>query len=196
MFAGQTCNTAIRKSPLADRVFVGKLNVEGDKQANLDVHGGEHKAVYAYPSEHYPAWQEELERDDLSAGAFGENFTLEGLLESEVFIGDRFRIGDVLVEVTQPRVPCKNLAVRFRSPPIIRQFLHSQRSGFYLRVLQEGEVGAGDPIAREHRDAGSMSVKAIHTLFFFDRENTEGIRAAAQIPALSEEWRAQLAQRL
>jgi MOSC domain-containing protein YiiM len=196
LFAGQTFNTAINKSPVEGRVFVGALNVEGDKQANLEVHGGEHKAVYAYPSEHYPIWQKELGRGDLGAGAFGENFSVQGMLEDDVYIGDRYRIGGILVEVTQPRVPCKNLAVKFQSPAIVRQFLDSQRSGFYLRVLEEGEVGAGDPIVREVRDSKSLSVKAIHTLLFFDRENTEGIRAATQIPALSEEWRGQLARYL
>ena len=196
MFAGQTFNTAINKSPVEGRVFVGALNVEGDKQANLEVHGGEHKAVYAYPREHYPVWQEELGRDDLGDGAFGENFSVEGMLEDGVYIGDRYRVGGALVEVTQPRVPCKNLAVKFQSPAIVRQFLDSQRSGFYLRVLEEGEVGAGDPIVHEARDPKSLSVKAIHTLLFFDRKNTEGIRAATQISALSEEWRAQLAQHL
>jgi MOSC domain-containing protein YiiM len=195
-FAGQTLNTAIFKSPVEGRVSVGGLNVEGDKQANLDVHGGEHKAVYAYPAEHYSTWQKELGRGDLSAGAFGENFTVEGMLEDDVYIGDRYRIGSVLLEITQPRVPCKNLAARFQSPLLVRQFLNSQRSGFYLRVLEEGEVRAGDLIAREHRDPDSMSIKAIHTLLFFDNENTDGIRAATQIPALSEEWRSQLAELL
>jgi MOSC domain-containing protein YiiM len=129
-----------------------KFNLEGDKQADLSVHGGEDKAVYVYPSEHYAYWRKELPEIELPWGMFGENFTTEGLLEDTVRIGDRFRIGSAEVMVTQPRMPCFKLGMKFKRTDIIKRFLESGRTGFYLAVLQEGDVGAGDAIVLISRD--------------------------------------------
>ena len=191
-FHGVTVSSAIAKRPCGGPVMVRALNVDGDRQANLDVHGGEHKAVYAYPFEHYAYWREALGRDDLAHGQFGENFTVQGLLEEDVCIGDRYRVGRAVLEVTQPRVPCRNLAARMKNPEFPKLFLRSQRSGFYLRVIEEGEVSAGQSIERIEVGAEKMSVKEIHTLYFYDQDNIEGIRRALRVPALSNEWRGQL----
>lgn len=148
---GRRVWTAIFKAPVAGRVAVRRLNLEGDAQADLTVHGGAAKAVYAYPGEHYPLWREELGRPDLSWGAFGENLTLEGLVEADVAIGDRLRIGTAELIVTQPRLPCFKLALRFERRDIGKLFMASGRSGFYLAVAREGELAAGDPV--EHLPA-------------------------------------------
>jgi MOSC domain-containing protein YiiM len=148
---GRKVRTAIYKQPVEGRVAVGRLHLVGDAQADLTVHGGVYKAVYAYPSEHYPAWREELGRPDLPWGAFGENLTLEGLVETDVAVGDRLRIGTVELVVTQPRQPCHKLAIRFQRQDIGKLFWASGRTGFYLAVTQEGELGAGDAV--EHLPA-------------------------------------------
>jgi MOSC domain-containing protein YiiM len=137
-------STGIFKEPIAGRVMMRKLNLDGDRQSDLSVHGGPEKAVYVYPSEHYDFWKHELPDMDLPWGVFGENFTTTGLFETEVNIGDKFRIGAAEVMVTQPRMPCYKLGIRFGRADIIKRFLVSERSGFYLSVLKEGEVGAGD----------------------------------------------------
>jgi len=148
---GRVVRTAIFKEPVSGRVAVRRLNLEGDAQADLTVHGGAAKAVYAYASEHYPAWREELGRPDLPWGAFGENLTLEGLVEEDVAIGDRLRIGTAELVVTQPRLPCFKLALRFERQDIGKLFMASGRSGFYLAVVREGALAAGDPV--EHLPA-------------------------------------------
>src|SRR6516165_10285264 len=145
---GKVVRTSIFKSPVLGPVRVATLNLEGDKQSDLRVHGGVHKAVYVYPSEHYQFWRNEIPDLDLPWGVFGENFTTEGLLEEAVNIGDRFRVGSAEFVVTQPRMPCYKLGIRFGRPDIIKRFLHSGKSGFYFSVTLEGEVGAGDPIER------------------------------------------------
>jgi len=127
-------------------VKVGRLNLEGDRQADLTVHGGVDKAVYAYPSEHYPFWVEKYPDTEMPWGSFGENLTTEGLLESEVHVGDRLGVGSAEFTVTQPRFPCYKLGLRFGTQAILKTFLDSERSGYYLKVLQEGKVKAGDPI--------------------------------------------------
>jgi MOSC domain-containing protein YiiM len=143
---GQVVTTGIFKAPVDGRVPVRTLNLDGDRQADLSVHGGPNKAIYAYPSEHYDFWRSELPGMELPWGMFGENFTTEGLLEQAVNIGDQFRLGSAVAMVTQPRVPCYKLAAKFGREDIIKRFLASGRSGFYLKVVQEGEVGAGDRI--------------------------------------------------
>ena len=143
---GRTVTTGIFKEPVAGQVAVRRLNVNGDKQADLSVHGGLEKAVYVYPAEHYSYWQKELPAMHLPLGMFGENFTTEGVLEEGVNIGDRFRIGSTEVMVTQPRLPCYKLGIRFGRNDIIKRFMTSDRPGFYLTVLQEGDVTAGDTI--------------------------------------------------
>jgi MOSC domain-containing protein YiiM len=155
---GQVIQTSIFKEPVSGRVRVNRLNVEGDRQSDLTVHGGVDKAVYAYPAEHYPFWAEELSRPDLPYGVFGENLTTTGLNESNVCIGDRLRIGSAEFVVTQPRMPCFKLAARFERTDMVRRFLHSGRTGFYLAVSQEGEIGADDAISVIERHPEAMTI--------------------------------------
>lgn len=157
---GRTFTTGIFKEPVEGRVMVRTLNLDGDRQADLSVHGGLNKAVYVYPSEHYPYWKKELDGMELPWGMFGENLTTEGLTEDAVDIGDRYRIGSVEVMVTQPRTPCHKLAIRFERDDMIRRFLASGRPGFYLAVLQEGEVGAGDEIKLIGRDKNQVTISS------------------------------------
>jgi MOSC domain-containing protein YiiM len=142
----RTVRTSIWKTARAGRLRVRKLNIEGDEQSDLTVHGGPRKAVYLYPSEHYAFWQEQLPGMDLPWGAFGENLTTEGLAEAEVRIGDRMEIGTAEFEVTQSRQPCFKLAIRFGRGDMIKRFYASGRSGFYVSVVREGDIGSGDEI--------------------------------------------------
>jgi MOSC domain-containing protein YiiM len=143
---GRSVETSIFKLPVTGTVTARRLNLDGDRQSDLTVHGGAAKAVYAYPSEHYPYWRGELPDADLAFGAFGENFTTEGLLESELRVGDRLRVGSAEFAVTQPRMPCYKLALRFGRLDMVRRFHKSGRSGFYLAVVREGELTAGDEV--------------------------------------------------
>lgn len=186
---GREVRTGIFKEPVAGRIAVGRTNLEGDGQADLAVHGGVHKAVYAYPMEHYDTWKRELDRGDLSWGQFGENLTVEGMLEEDVCIGDLFRVGSASLEVSQPREPCFKLGIKFGSPAFPRKFLKSERSGFYFRVIEEGELGAGDSISRLRKDPARLSVREVFHLKMFDRQNTEGARRALAVEALSPSWR-------
>ncbi len=189
---GEIVGTGIFKEPIADRVMVRRLNIEGDRQIDLRYHGGEHKAVYAYPHEHYALWAAELGRDDLAPGQFGENLTTEGLLEDAVHIGDRFRIGGAVLEVTQPRVPCFKLGIKMGDAAFPKRFLQSMRSGFYLRVIEEGEIGAGDAVERIEVGPEAISVRALYHLRFRDPQNKPELQRALSIPALSKEWRREL----
>ena len=186
--------SGIVKAPVAGPVAVGATNLAGDGQADLSVHGGLDKAVYAYPHEHYGAWARELGRDDLAPGHFGENLTLEGLLEDEARIGDVFLMGTALLEVSQPRVPCFKLAIRMGDPAFAKPFLRSGRTGFYLRVLAEGVVRAGDPVTRERSADGSMSVRAVAALLG-SGASADGLDRGAALAALPREWRESFAQR-
>ena len=186
---GNTIHTGIFKVPVKGRVVLRRLNLDGDGQADLAVHGGIDKAVYAYPNEHYQFWRRELLRDGFTYGQFGENFTVEGMLEDAVCIGDVFRVGTAVVEVSQPRVPCFKLGLKMGIPTFPKQFLASERSGFYLRVLQTGEVCAGDAIERVKVEPTSLTVKAVHHLLYFDSSNLEGIHEVLSIPALAASWR-------
>ena len=182
--------TAIFKDPVEGRVNVNTLNVEGDAQADLEVHGGPSKAVYVYPSEHYAAWRGELDDMDMPWGIFGENLTTEGLLEDQVRIGDRFCIGTTTFQVTEPRVPCYKLAVRFDRPDILRLINQTGRTGFYLRVLEEGVVEAGDDIDVLGQDPGEVTVANITSLHRgSEKTNAELMRQAISIAALGESWR-------
>ena len=158
--------TGIFKEPVAGRLRLRRDNLEGDEQADLRVHGGRDKAIYVYPSEHYAFWRAELVDVPMTYGMFGENFTTEGLDETTVCIGDRFRIGSALVQVTQPRVPCYKLAVRFGRPDMPQRFHASGRCGFYLAVLEEGEVGAGDVWERIGREKNALSVHESYRRYF------------------------------
>jgi MOSC domain-containing protein YiiM len=189
--------TSIFKEPLPGRVRVTKLNVDGDQQSDLAVHGGIHKAVYVYSSEHYAFWRKELPGVDLRWGMFGENFTTEGSLgDQNVFIGDRFRIGSAEFVVTQPRMPCFKLGIRFGRPDIIKRFLHSGRAGFYLAVLQEGEIAAGDSIELLARDQRGITVAEIVNLYTADAGNQDLLRRVSELSALPESWRNYFRKRL
>jgi len=192
---GRTVLTSIFKTPINRRLRVTSLNFEGDEQSDLSVHGGVDKAVYVYPSEHYEYWRQELSQTDLAWGAFGENLTTEGLLE-DVRIGDRFRIGSAEFVVTQPRMPCYKLGIRFGRPDILKRFLQSGRTGFYFSVSQEGEVGAGDPIAPIAQADEGLSVAEVVKLYTVDSENQDLLRRATRSSALSESWRDYFRKRL
>lgn len=163
---GKPVFTGIYKEPVAGRIILHRFNLDGDQQADLTVHGGQDKAVYVYPSEHYPVWQAEFPDMPLPYGIFGENFTTEGLDEESVHIGDQFRIGAAVVEVTQPRMPCYKLGVRFARPDMPKRFHASGRCGFYLAVLREGEVGAGDVWERIARIEQQVSVIERYRQYF------------------------------
>ena len=193
--------TGIFKDPVAGRVRVRRLNLEGDGQADLSVHGGPDKAVYAYPSEHYPFWRGELPGCELTWGAFGENLTTEGWWEDEVHLGDRFRIGTAEMVVTQPRMPCFKLGLRFGRDDVIARFLESGRPGFYLRVLAEGEVAAGDPCERIAEDPGRVPVADVVRLYLDRREQPSAadrdlLERATRVEALPESWRELFLRRL
>ena len=193
---GKRIRTSIFKSPSAGHVRVMTLNVEGDKQSDLSVHGGIHKAVYAYPSEHYPFWCEEVPGVDLPLGAFGENFTTEGLFEEAVQIGDRFRVGSAEFIVTQPRLPCFKLGIRFGRPEMVKRFLRSGRTGFYLAVLEEGLVTPGDSIELLARDEHGVTVADIVNLYTAGATNQDLLRRASALPALPTDWRDHFRKRL
>jgi len=158
---GQIVQTSIYKEPVTGRVRVDRLNIEGDRQADLTVHGGVEKAVYVYPSEHYEFWRKELPDFDLPWGAFGENLTVAGLIENDLHIGDRFAIGSAEFVITQPRMPCFKLTIRFGRADMIKRFYRSGRSGFYVAVAKAGEIGAGDAIALLSRDADAITIAEV-----------------------------------
>ena len=188
-YSGKTIRTGIFKEPVSGTVMLREKNIDGDGQGDLRVHGGTYKAIYGYPFEHYAYWQQELHRDDLAYGQFGENLTVEGLLEAAVHIGDIFQIGAVKLQITQPRVPCFKLAYKMGLPEFPKQFLESRRVGFYFRVLEEGEITAGDAITRIEDAPEPMSVTEIVNLRYFDRDNHEKIAQARKLPALSPSWK-------
>src|SRR6185503_16893903 len=182
----QPVSTGIFKEPIADRVMLRTLNLEGDRQADLSVHGGPYKAVYVYPSEHYDYWKHELPEMHLPWGMFGENLTTTGLFETEVNIGDKFRVGMAEVMVTQPRMPCYKLGIRFGRADIIKRFLISERSGFYLSVLKESDTGAGDQFEQIEKNASCVRVMDITRLYSSDKENVDLLRRAIETEALPE----------
>ena len=186
---GKSVTTGIFKEPVEGRIFVSTLNLNGDRQADLRVHGGVHKAVYAYPAEHYDYWRRELPGVELPWGMFGENLTVEGMFEDQVSIGDRFRIGSTELVVTQPRLPCYKLAVKFRRDDIIKRFLDSGRTGFYFAVLKEGEVGAGDTIETIGRDPNELKVADITQLYLDRKDDAERLRRALSVDALPDSWK-------
>ena len=185
----ESVETGIFKSPVSGRVAVTSLNLAGDRQADLSVHGGADKAVYAYPSEHYAYWREELPDVALAWGAFGENLTLEGLSEEEVRVGDVLRIGTAELVVTQPRLPCYKLNVRFQRPDMVKRFLQSGRTGFYLSVRKEGHLAAGDPVVRTPADPSAIGVNEVVTLYLNKGIRGELLQRALATEALPESWR-------
>jgi MOSC domain-containing protein YiiM len=181
---GKPVTTGIFKQPVAGRVMMRSLNLDGDRQADLTVHGGAEKAIYAYPMEHYPYWQQELPNEDLPWGAFGENLTIEGLSETSVNIGDRFRIGTAELMVTQPRFPCYKLNLKFGRDDMVKRFLNSRLSGIYFSVITEGEVGVGDPIELVSRDGNNITVADIIQIYVREA-NKDLVRRAVRVPALA-----------
>jgi MOSC domain-containing protein YiiM len=193
---GRDVTTGIFKAPVAGRVPLRRLNLDGDRQADLSVHGGATKAVYAYPLEHYSFWQEEL-NEELLFGAFGENLTVKGLpLEEEIAVGDRLRIGTAELVVTQPRVPCYKLGLRFGRKDMPKRFLTSRRSGYYLAVALEGDVGAGDRVETLARHPARIPVAEITRVSASDRDDLATIERLVALDALSEDWRRYFAKRL
>jgi len=196
VYKGASINTGIFKKPVSGRVPLRTLNLDGDRQADLSVHGGPFKAVYAYPSKHYEYWRGELPGIDLPWGAFGENFTTEGLGEEELHVGDRFRIGSGTLMVRQPRMPCYKLAAMFQRDDMIERFLVSGRSGFYFSVEQEGEVAAGDSIELISRNEAGITIGEMNRLFVHDRYNRDLLQKAIATAELPESWREYFSPRL
>lgn len=192
----KTVTTSIFKAPVSGRIRVNRLNLAGDEQSDLVAHGGVEKAVYVYPSEHYAYWREQLPDAPLPWGVFGENFTSSGLLEDAVCIGDRLRVGTAEFIVTQPRTPCYKLAIRFDRADMVERFLKSGRSGFYLSVAQEGEVGVGDTVTFVSRDERAVSVADIVALYTADDADPSLLRRASSVPALPRRWREYFRQQL
>jgi MOSC domain-containing protein YiiM len=186
---GRMISTAIIKTPVTGRLRLNALNVEGDQQADLTVHGGASKAIYAYPAGHYEFWRRELPEVEFPWGSFGQNLTIEGLLEKELNIGDHLCIGSAELVVTEPRLPCYKLNAKFMREDMVKRFLRSRRTGFYFSVAREGDIGAGGPFHFLSREENRVSVADITRLYAFDRNDLAGMRRAAATKALPESWR-------
>jgi MOSC domain-containing protein YiiM len=206
---GRIVTTAIFKEPVGGRVALRKLNLDGDRQADLTVHGGEHKAVYCYPLAHYDYWKKELRGQELPMGMFGENFTIDDggkalaggkvPLEDTVHLGDRFSVGTAEVAVTQPRLPCYKLGIRFGSDDMVKRFLASGRTGFYLAVLREGEVGAGDEMKLVAQEPNAVAVSEILRLYVakrYSEADTAAVQRALRVPELPASWKEYFRERL
>lgn len=196
IWEGRTVLTGIFKEPVSGHVAVRRLNLTGDRQADLSVHGGPDKAVYAYPAEYYAFWREQLPEMELPWGMFGENLTVEGLLDEAVHIGDHLQVGSAHLMVTQPRLPCYKLGIKFGREDILKRFLRSELTGFYFKVLEEGEVAAGDPIKLLQRDEHKVKITDITRLYSRDKYNLNLLRRAIEVEALPEAWRDYFLQRL
>jgi len=193
---GRIIRSGIFKTPIEGPVRVHALNLEGDQQADLTVHGGPSKAVYVYPSEHYAYWRKELPELEFPYGSFGENLSTEGLLERDLNIGDHFCVGTVELAVTEPRLPCYKLGVKFNRDDMVKRFLKSRRTGFYCAVLREGTINAGDTIQLLSRDQHHVTVADITRLYAFDKSDHAAMRRALEVKALSESWRGYFRERI
>jgi len=196
---GRKVLTGIFKQPMDGRVTLRQLNLEGDRQADLTVHGGQHKAVYCYPTEHYEYWKSELPGRELPLGIFGENFTTAGLLEDSVHLGDTFSVGSAEVIVTQPRLPCYKLGIRFEMDDMVRRFLAARRPGFYVAVVREGDVRAGDEIRLLVRSPLAVPVSEITRLYVaksYRDEDLAAIERAVQVEALPQSWKKYFRERM
>jgi MOSC domain-containing protein YiiM len=196
VWRGQIVETGIFKEAVEGRIAIRRLNLEGDRQADLTVHGGLDKAIYAYPAEHYSFWREQFPEMELPWGMFGENLTLTGLLEDTVHIGDHFQVGSAKLMVTQPRLPCFKLGIKFGRDDILKRFLVSGMTGFYFAVLEEGGVAAGDPVSLAHQDEHQIKVADIVRLYREDKYNLDLIQRIVAVDALAEEWRDYFQERL
>jgi len=196
VYMGATISTGIFKEAVAGPLQLRSLNLDGDRQADLSVHGGPHKAVYAYPSEHYAYWRQELPGIDLPWGMFGENFTTSGLREDEIHVGDRFQIGSATVMARQPRVPCYKLAAKFQRDDILERFLRSGRSGFYFSVEQEGHVASGDSFELLSQDRDGITIAEMNRLFVSEKYNRDLLQRALNTASLPDEWREYFSRRL
>lgn len=193
---GQTFRTGIFKEPVSGRVMLRQTNLDGDRQADLSVHGGPDKALYGYPSEHYEYWRKRLDGRVLLWGAFGENFTTEGLLEEHVSIGDRYRVGSAIVMVKTPRLPCFKLAAKFQREEIIEEFLNSGRSGFYFSVVEEGEVGAGDEFQFLGGVTPTLTISDTFRIYPPNSVDIDLLRRGSQVQALPQSWRERFHKKL
>jgi MOSC domain-containing protein YiiM len=192
LWHGQPVTTGIFKSPTSERIRLRTLNLDGDRQADLTVHGGEHKAVYCYPVEHYTYWQKKLPGRDLPLGVFGENFTTKGMLEQDVHLGDRFAINDAEVVVTQPRLPCYKLGIRFQADDMVKKFLASRRIGFYVAVTREGSVAAGDEMIPVVQNASAISIANFLQLFLtksFSDADRASLKELYALPSVPLDWK-------
>lgn len=204
LWHGQNVTTSIYKDPVHTRIALRTMNLDGDRQSDLTVHGGRHKAVYCYPIEYYSFWRTELPGRSLPYGSFGENFSIEGLVseglaEDSIQVGDRFSVGSAEVVVTQPRLPCYKLGIRFESDDMVKRFLKSRRTGFYLAVSREGDVGAGDELSFLSRDPDSISISEITRLYVareYSPEDASQVQRAVKAEALPDSWRSYFQEKL
>jgi MOSC domain-containing protein YiiM len=199
LWRGRNVTTGIYKEPIKGRVALRTLNLDGDRQADLSVHGGAFKAVYCYPLAHYEYWKAQLTVRELPFGSFGENFTVDGLVEDLVHIGDRFMVGSAEVVVTQPRLPCYKLGIKFDSDELVKRFLASRRSGFYVAVVREGNVGAGDKMVMTYREPSAIPLSWIMRLYVaknYSREDIADVQRTLTAQALPESWKQYFRERL
>jgi len=196
VYKGETINTGIFKLPVTGPVSLRTLNLDGDRQADLGVHGGPFKAVYGYPSEHYAFWRKELNNVELSWGMFGENFTTEGLAEDDLHVGDQFEIGAAVVMIRQPRTPCYKLAAKFQRDDILERFLLSGHSGFYFSVEKEGVVTVGDVFRQLTRVEDAVTISEMNSLYVRDKYNRDLLQKAINTLALPQDWRGYFLKRV
>ncbi len=197
IYGGQIITTSIFKDSIRERVKLGKMNLDGDKQSDLKVHGGIEKAVYSYPMEHYDYWKKQYPKIDMPWGMFGENLTTEGLIEDSVNIGDQYQIGSSKLIVTQPRIPCYKLGIKFGQMDIVKKFMTGVRPGIYFKVLQEGEVGSGDDIELIYQDKDSVTVNDIVRLYIDnDDGDIDTMERATRISSLPEGWKIHFRQKI
>ena len=195
-WGGATFKTGIFKNAVEGRVMLRTTNLDGDRQADLSVHGGPNKAVYCYPREHYPPWNADLPDPARTWGAFGQNFTTEDLLETDVSIGDRYRIGSAVVMVTTPRLPCFKLAAKFQRDDMIERFVRSGRCGYYFSVIEEGEVGAGDEFELLGREKPTLTIAEVNRLYTAQSPDRETLQRSVHVKLLPESWRMRFRARL
>lgn len=196
VYKGEKVRTGIYKVSIAEPRMVRKFNIDGDEQADLSVHGGMDKAVYAFPAEHYAFYQDCLNQDSYEPGQFGENLTTEGLLESNVRVGDRFRVGDVLFEVSQPRSPCYKFAIKMGAVEALSLCINSAKTGFYLRVLVEGLIQSGDHIEVDYVNVSAPTVEEVHNLYFLDKKNVNVLTKASRCNSLAAAWKDEFNNRI